>query len=115
MRRHPCLPPWQGRHCKARLQANNLIARTGDPHSGGHAGAAGAPADRQRRARVGTRKARRHADESGEPRRADSLDRYGLTSPEPPYIRAPASMGNGGRQSGYEITRNDFRREKSRS
>ena len=26
--RHPCLPPRQGRHCEARLQANNLIART---------------------------------------------------------------------------------------
>src|ERR1700679_2672042 len=28
MGRHPCMPAWQGRHCEARLQANNLIART---------------------------------------------------------------------------------------
>jgi hypothetical protein len=32
----------------------------------------------------------------------------------PTYVPRP-SMGNGGRQSDYEITRNDFRREKSRS
>src|ERR1700677_2611529 len=28
MGRHPCSPPWQGRHCEARLQAKNFIART---------------------------------------------------------------------------------------
>src|ERR1700734_3535119 len=28
MGRHPYLLPRQGRHCEARLQANNLIART---------------------------------------------------------------------------------------